>query len=49
MDEIKIAYCAECNNDITTKDKEAFVNEDGEHFCSIDCVLEHYRIVRLEI
>ena len=49
MDDIKIAYCAECNNVITTNDEEAYVNEEGEHFCSVDCLCEHYRITKLEI
>lgn len=43
-----IGYC-ECGNEITDNDCEAFVDEEGNYYCCIDCILEHYAITRLEI
>lgn len=48
--EVKIlGYCAECDSEITTMDDVAFVDEEGNYYCCIDCILEHYAITRLEI
>lgn len=44
-----LGYCEECDSIITENDNEAFVDEEGNYYCCIDCVLEHYAITRLEI
>ena len=44
-----IGYCTECGNAITDDIEEYFCNDDGELFCSENCVLESYSIHRLEI
>lgn len=49
-DEVRtLGYCVECDNAITTEDNEAFVDEEGNYYCCVDCVLERYGITRLEI
>ena len=50
MDEERvIAHCEECGNEITNNDSEIYVDQDGNYFDSIECILEHYNIVKLEI
>ena len=50
MDEIRnFGYCAYCGEEITNEAEECYCNEDGEYFCSIECVLEKNNIHRLEI
>lgn len=48
MDEdIKIlGKCTECGN-VITDETEVYVNEDGEYFDSIECVMEYYKITKL--
>lgn len=47
--EVRIrAYCSECDEEITDESEEYYCNDDGEYFCSIECVLEHYGISKLE-
>ena len=48
-DERVIAHCAECGNDITTNDSEIYVDQNGNYFDSVECVLEHHGITKLEI
>ena len=50
MDEIRcFGYCECCGNKITDKNGECHVNSDGEVFCSVECVMEHYGVVKLEV
>jgi hypothetical protein len=50
VDEKRVfGYCAECEDEITDLEKEYFINEDGEVFCCIECVLERYGVYRMEI
>lgn len=51
MDEKRsFGYCVECESEIVDDDdEECFVNEEGEVFCCLSCLLEHYRIHRLEM
>ena len=44
-----LGYCAECGSAITTEDNEAFVDAEGNYYCCVECVLEHYAITKLEI
>lgn len=49
-EEIRIlGYCEECGRAITGDDTEMYIDKDGYHFCSVECVLEHYDIDILEI
>ena len=50
MDEIRVfGYCTCCENKITDEIDEYYINSDGEIFCSVECCLEHYSIVKLEV
>lgn len=52
MDENEVrtfGYCAECGSEVVDDGNEYYVNEDGEVFCSIECVLEHYHITTIEV
>jgi hypothetical protein len=44
-----LAYCEECGNAITDEVDEYYCDEDGNHFCSCECVMEHYGIHTLEV
>lgn len=43
-----IGYCENCDNVITENDSEAFVDEEGNYYCCVDCILERNKITRLE-
>lgn len=48
MDEERIiAYCDECGNPIYD-DETSYVGKDGEHFCSMDCILSYFEIDEVE-
>lgn len=52
MDETRVfGYCENenCGDPITDEGGEYYVNDDGEVFCCIECVLEHYGITKLEV
>lgn len=52
MDEVRtFGYCENesCGDTVTDEGKEYYVNDDGEVFCCIECVLEHYGITKIEI
>jgi len=50
MDEIRVfGRCECCGNEVTDMDDEYYVNEDGEVFCSVLCVCEHYGVTKVEV
>ena len=50
MDEVRnIGRCIECDDEITDELEEYYITEDGECFCCIECLLEHYGITKIEI
>ena len=50
MDEVRVfGYCECCGNKVTDDGDEYYVNADGEVFCSIECVCEHYGITKVEV
>lgn len=50
MDEIRVfGYCECCGNEVTDKDDECYVDSDGRIFCDIECVLEHYGVIKMEV
>lgn len=50
MNEIRVfGYCECCDNEVTDKDNEYYVSDDGKVFCSIDCVCEHYGLTKVEV
>jgi hypothetical protein len=49
MDETRVfGYCKCCDNEVTDENKEYYINENGEVFCDIECVLEHYGVIKVE-
>lgn len=42
-------YCKNCDEKVTDEGEEYYVNDDGEVFCSIECVCEHYGVVKIEV
>ena len=44
-----LAYCAECNEEITDDVEEYYCDEDGNFYCSIECACIAHGIHRLEI
>lgn len=50
MDDERIfGRCECCENEITNKDKEYYVDSEGRVFCSVECCLEYCGIVKLEV
>ena len=50
MDEIRIfGHCECCNNEITDKDEEYYVDSEGRAFCSIECICEQYGLTKVEV
>jgi hypothetical protein len=50
MDEIRtFGICECCGEEITDESDEYYVNEDGEVFCCVECMMEHYGIVKIEL
>ena len=50
MDEVRVlGYCAECGATITDEIENYYCNNDGECFCDIECLLEHYDISKIEV
>ncbi len=50
MDEERnFGHCKNCEEQITDEFEEYYVNEDGEVFCSIECICEHYGIEKIEV
>ena len=45
----KFGECECCGNEITDEQDEYYVTEDGMVFCSIECVLEHYCVTKIEV
>lgn len=50
MDEVRVfGHCEWCGDEVTDEIKEYYVNDDGEMFCSIECVCEHYGLTIIEV
>ena len=39
-----IARCASCGELIFEDNKDVYINNDGEYFCGMQCVLDFYEI-----
>ena len=42
-----IGYCAECGSTITDEN-DAYVNDEGLYFDSVECICEYYHICKVE-
>ncbi len=50
MDDIRgFGYCENCGTEVTDEGEEYYVTDDGKVFCSIECVLEHFGITKIEV
>ena len=50
MDEKRlIAYCENCGEEITGDSEDVFVDVDGHYFCSVECVLVHYNVTKIDL
>ena len=45
----KFGECECCGNEITDKQEEYYVAEDGRAFCCIECVLSSFGIEKIEV
>ncbi len=50
MDDIRVfGYCECCNNEVTDKDEEYYVDSEGRIFCSVECCLEYHGVTKVEV
>ena len=50
MDDIRVfGICEYCDNEVTDKDKEYYVDAYGRVFCSVECACEYYGLVKVEV
>lgn len=52
MDEREVrvfGHCIWCDDEVTDEGDEYYVTDDGEIFCCLDCLLEHFEITRIEV
>lgn len=50
MDEVRVfGYCECCGEEVTDENEEYYINDDGEVFCSIECVCEAHRVTKVEV
>lgn len=50
MDEVRVfGYCKCCGEEVTDYSDEYYINDDGEVFCSIECVCDAYRVTKVEV
>lgn len=42
-------YCTNCGEKVVDSCDEYYVSEDGEVFCCVECILEHYSIEKIEV
>ena len=44
-DEVRIfGYCAECGNEIMDSHDNAYVDDDGNYFDTVECAMEYHKI-----
>jgi hypothetical protein len=49
MDEVRLfGYCENCGQSVTDEFDEHYVTEDGKVFCSCECCLEYFGVVKVE-
>lgn len=50
MDEVRFfGYCECCSEKVVDDSEGYYVSENGEVFCSIECVCEHYGVTKVEV
>ena len=50
MDEIRVfGYCENCGEKVDGYYNEYYITDDGKVFCSIECVIEHHGVTKVEV
>ena len=50
MDDIRVfGYCECCDNKVDDSSDEYYVDSEGKVYCSVECVLEKFGIVKIEV
>lgn len=50
MDDVRVfGYCKCCGEEVTDCGDEYYINDDGEVFCSVECVCESYGVTKVEV
>ena len=52
MDEREVrcfGYCENCGDEVTDDYGEYYITDNGEVFCCVDCICEHYGLTRIEV
>jgi formylmethanofuran dehydrogenase subunit E len=44
-----IARCEECGELIYEDNDDVYIDDDGNYFCNLQCVLDHYSIRKIEV
>jgi formylmethanofuran dehydrogenase subunit E len=47
-EERPIARCEECGELIDEDNKDAYIDDEGNYFCCLQCVLDYYYIKRVD-
>lgn len=45
----KFGHCEECESEITDDVGEYYITDDGNVFCSLECLFEHFGITKVEV
>ena len=45
----KFGTCECCGEEINDSQEEYYLTEDGIVFCSIECMMEHFHIEKIEV
>lgn len=49
-EEVRIfGYCIQCGEKVTDEFEEYYCDEEGNLFCSDECLLEHYGLYKVEV
>lgn len=50
MDENRtFGKCECCDNEVTDRDEEYYVDSEGRVFCCVECMLEHFGVAKVEV
>ena len=50
MDDIRVfGTCECCGSEVTSEDEEYYVDSEGRVYCSVECALEKFGIVKIEV
>ena len=44
-----LAYCAECEDEITDEVEHYYCDDNGNFFCCVECMMDYYGVHKLEV